>query len=245
MANTLISIVTMLAALGPGSEPSAPCNESIRQQDLKADLYFLASDAFQGRLTGTAGNNLAAEFIASRFERLGLKRMGSDTCIGGAWPAGGLCLRGAAPDASRSDRRGPQHGHDRPQPGGSRGGRPSLPRSGDPVGGIEPQRIESSGPQLMSLAHADDRAVKHPLRPDAQAGSRQQRVQSPAPQRPLAFPAARGPGGFHSHRLAPRLPHSRGPPRKDRVRQDGTHRSPGSSGKLGPSPASRPPETRA
>ena len=61
MANTLISIVTVLAALGPGSEPSAPCNESIRQQDLKADLYFLAGDAFQGRLTGTAGNNLAAE----------------------------------------------------------------------------------------------------------------------------------------------------------------------------------------
>lgn len=78
MANTLISIVTVLAALGPGSEPSAPCNESIRQQDLKADLYFLAGDAFQGRLTGTAGNNLAAEFIASRFERLGLKRVGSD-----------------------------------------------------------------------------------------------------------------------------------------------------------------------
>ena len=78
MANTLISIVTVLAALGPVSEPSAPCNESIRQQDLKADLYFLAGDAFQGRLTGTAGNTLAAEFIASRFERLGLKRVGSD-----------------------------------------------------------------------------------------------------------------------------------------------------------------------
>ncbi len=78
MTTTLISIVTILAALGPGSEPSAPCNESIRQQDLKADLYFLASDAFQGRLTGTAGNTLAAEFIASRFARLGLKRVGSD-----------------------------------------------------------------------------------------------------------------------------------------------------------------------
>jgi hypothetical protein len=78
MANTLISIVTVLAVLGPGIEPSAPCNESIRQQDLKADLYFLGGDDIQGRLTGTAGNNLAAEFIVSRFERLGLKRMGSD-----------------------------------------------------------------------------------------------------------------------------------------------------------------------
>src|SRR5271165_1368442 len=78
MATGLILIATVLTALGPGSEPSAPCNDSIRQQDLKADLYFLASDAFQGRLTGTAGNTLAAEFIASRFARLGLKRVGSD-----------------------------------------------------------------------------------------------------------------------------------------------------------------------
>jgi hypothetical protein len=68
----------MLAAIGQANEPSAPCNESIRQQDLKADLFFLAGDAFQGRLTGTQGNKLAAEFIASRFERLRLKRMGSD-----------------------------------------------------------------------------------------------------------------------------------------------------------------------
>jgi hypothetical protein len=74
----LISIATVLAALAPGKEPSAPCSDSIRQQDLKADLYFLAGDAFQGRLTATPGNRLAAEFIASRFERLGLKRMGSD-----------------------------------------------------------------------------------------------------------------------------------------------------------------------
>ena len=48
MSNTLISIVTVLAALGPGERPSAPCNDSIRQQDLRADLFFLAGDAFQG-----------------------------------------------------------------------------------------------------------------------------------------------------------------------------------------------------
>jgi hypothetical protein len=53
MANTLISIVTVLAALGPGSEPSAPCNESIRQQGLKADLYFL------GRVPGTPYTSLS------------------------------------------------------------------------------------------------------------------------------------------------------------------------------------------
>ena len=47
MANSLIPIVTVLTALGPGSEPSAPRNDSIRQQDMKADLFFLAGDAFR------------------------------------------------------------------------------------------------------------------------------------------------------------------------------------------------------
>src|SRR3954471_5203540 len=66
----------LLAAALPGSEPIAPANDSIRQQDLKADLYFLAGDGFRGRLTATPENDLASQFIASRFERLGLKRIG-------------------------------------------------------------------------------------------------------------------------------------------------------------------------
>ena len=43
---------------------------------MKADLFFLAGDRFRGRLTATPENDLASEFIASRFERLGLKRIG-------------------------------------------------------------------------------------------------------------------------------------------------------------------------
>lgn len=50
----------------------APQIESIRQDQLRADLFFLASDGMQGRLTGTATNGLAADWILSRFERLGL-----------------------------------------------------------------------------------------------------------------------------------------------------------------------------
>ncbi|MGC8641922.1 MAG: M28 family peptidase [Isosphaeraceae bacterium] len=78
MPHTLFALVTAIAALGPSDKPSAPYNESIRQQDLRADLFFLAGDAFQGRLTDTPGNKLAAEFIASRFERMGLKGMGRE-----------------------------------------------------------------------------------------------------------------------------------------------------------------------
>ena len=76
MPSTLISVATLLTALMPGAEPTAPRNDSICQRDLKADLFFLAGDRFRGRLTATPENDLACEFIASRFERLGLKRVG-------------------------------------------------------------------------------------------------------------------------------------------------------------------------
>lgn len=78
MPSTLISIATLLTALLPGAEPTAPWNDSICQRDMKADLFFLAGDRFRGRLTATHENELASEFIASRFDRLGLKRIGPD-----------------------------------------------------------------------------------------------------------------------------------------------------------------------
>ncbi|MFO0891722.1 MAG: hypothetical protein U0790_21585 [Isosphaeraceae bacterium] len=57
---------------------AAPGNDSIRAAHLKADLFFLAGDRFRGRLTATPENDLASEFIAARFERLGLKPVGAD-----------------------------------------------------------------------------------------------------------------------------------------------------------------------
>ena len=77
MPSALILITTLLTQLAPGQKPSSPRNDSIRQEDMKADLFFLAGDGFRGRLTGTAENRLASEFIASRFERLGLKPVGN------------------------------------------------------------------------------------------------------------------------------------------------------------------------
>jgi hypothetical protein len=43
---------------------------------MKADLVFLASDSMKGRRIATPENELAAEFIRSRFERLGLEPAG-------------------------------------------------------------------------------------------------------------------------------------------------------------------------
>ena len=78
MSSCLIAVAALVTVVLPGAEPSAPRNDSIRQQDMKADLFFLAGDGFRGRLTATPENDLASQFIASRFQRMGLKRIGTD-----------------------------------------------------------------------------------------------------------------------------------------------------------------------
>src|SRR5262245_48219425 len=55
----------------------APEIDSIRKEEMRPDLFFLAGDDMQGRLTNTPSNRLAGEFIKSRFERMGLKPAGS------------------------------------------------------------------------------------------------------------------------------------------------------------------------
>lgn len=78
-ATLLIALAVVAVVQAQDGRPDvAPGNATIHEQELKADLSFLASDLLQGRLTGTTGNHLATEFIRARFERLGLKPMGSD-----------------------------------------------------------------------------------------------------------------------------------------------------------------------
>jgi hypothetical protein len=69
-----IAVVTAVLLITPlAAQSVAPAIESIRQDDLKADLYFLASDALKGRLTNTPENLIASEWVKARFQRLGLK----------------------------------------------------------------------------------------------------------------------------------------------------------------------------
>jgi hypothetical protein len=60
------------------AQTEAPGNDTIRAEELRADLFFLASDEMQGRLTEDPENRIAAAFIKARFERLGLKPMGPE-----------------------------------------------------------------------------------------------------------------------------------------------------------------------
>lgn len=74
-AATAILVAAAVTAQDPDPAPGA---ESIRAADLEADVRFLAGDSLRGRLTDTRGNRVAADFIASRFARLGLAPVGSD-----------------------------------------------------------------------------------------------------------------------------------------------------------------------
>src|SRR5580765_5335864 len=73
----LLTAVAVLALMPlVNAQSRAPQNESIRQEDLRADLFFLAGDSMRGRLTDTEENRATADFIRSRFERMGLKPAG-------------------------------------------------------------------------------------------------------------------------------------------------------------------------
>ena len=74
----ILAVLVLLATPVLLAQQEAPQNDSIRQSELRADLFFLASDSMQGWLAATAENRLAAEFIKSRFDRLGLTPVGQN-----------------------------------------------------------------------------------------------------------------------------------------------------------------------
>ena len=59
----------------------APHLESISVDDLKGDVYFLASDEMRGRDTLSTESSIASAYIANRFRKAGLKPAGED----GGW----------------------------------------------------------------------------------------------------------------------------------------------------------------
>ena len=48
------------------------------ENKIKEDVTFLADDKLEGRGTGTAGEKAAADYLAKRFEDLGLEGKGTD-----------------------------------------------------------------------------------------------------------------------------------------------------------------------
>lgn len=55
------------------------CKQSFKYENtIKADVAYLADDALEGRQTGTEGELKAAEYIASRFQTIGLEPKGTE-----------------------------------------------------------------------------------------------------------------------------------------------------------------------
>src|SRR5437868_14852186 len=75
MKSRILAVAAFAALLSIGAlaQNRAPQNDSITKEDLRADLFFLAGDSLRGRLTDTEENRAAADFIRSRFERMGLQ----------------------------------------------------------------------------------------------------------------------------------------------------------------------------
>src|SRR5262245_53492375 len=80
IVRSVISAVTLFGV--------AACHNTARHLALEGgpdtasmsrDVRFLASDALEGRLTGTAGNDSAAAYIARRFRTLGLRPIVADS----------------------------------------------------------------------------------------------------------------------------------------------------------------------
>src|ERR1700686_2099543 len=51
---------------------------TIRPEGIRADMRFLSDDALEGRGTGSRGYDIAAKFMATRFESLGLQPAGDN-----------------------------------------------------------------------------------------------------------------------------------------------------------------------
>ncbi|MBV8403844.1 MAG: M28 family peptidase [Gammaproteobacteria bacterium] len=73
------AVTTLLCALAGAAAAADPPTDAfdaalagIRPEAIRADMRFLADDLLEGRRTGTRGHLLAAQFIASQFESMGL-----------------------------------------------------------------------------------------------------------------------------------------------------------------------------
>ncbi|MAA93767.1 MAG: peptidase M28 [Rheinheimera sp.] len=80
MLYKLSSSVTLALLLSACSAPNEPSEQqlSARPAAIEAHLQFLASDELEGRDTGSRGHQIAANYIASQFQALGLAPAGDN-----------------------------------------------------------------------------------------------------------------------------------------------------------------------
>jgi hypothetical protein len=71
----LLSLAQSMQAAG---DPADAAMATIRPEAIRADMRFLSDDLLDGRGTGSHGYDIAAKFMATQFESLGLQPAGDD-----------------------------------------------------------------------------------------------------------------------------------------------------------------------
>jgi hypothetical protein len=79
---TILLIASSLPVSAQKRRTAAPARAAILERDIRAQLGFLASDAMQGRGSGTNNERLAAEYIGSQFRSFGLEPGGDADASG-------------------------------------------------------------------------------------------------------------------------------------------------------------------
>jgi hypothetical protein len=74
----VICLATAQAQNTSSNYPPADLLARIRPEGLKAQMGFLSDDLLEGRYTGTRGYFLAAKYVASQFQEMGLKPTGDN-----------------------------------------------------------------------------------------------------------------------------------------------------------------------
>jgi hypothetical protein len=80
-----------------GKDAADEASATIRPEAIRADMRFLADDLLEGRGTGTRGHEIAAKFMASEFEAMGLEPAGDNGTYFQSVP-----LRSIEPDQKRT-----------------------------------------------------------------------------------------------------------------------------------------------
>src|SRR6202162_465118 len=79
------------------SDAADEAMNTIRPEAIRADMRFLSDDALEGRGTGTRGYEIAAKYMATQFESLGLQPAGDNGSYFQSVP-----LRSAKPDETKT-----------------------------------------------------------------------------------------------------------------------------------------------
>jgi hypothetical protein len=72
---------TSHAIVSDMNDVAVKLSSEITASDIQAHLEILASDEFEGRETGTKGNQLAANYIAEQFQKIGLPNIGDNNTV--------------------------------------------------------------------------------------------------------------------------------------------------------------------